>query len=98
MLASYYVASQKTVSKETLHEEHSSETFGLRYPLVVYLMKWNLWNIVKNRQNKDDTFHTKTENFKRVILLLLRKCYLETDWSDVESQCQNSVVVIFQML
>ena len=29
---------RKTVSKKTLHDEHSSNTFGLRSQPVVYLM------------------------------------------------------------
>ena len=29
---------RRTVSKETLHEQHSSKTFGLRLLLVVYFM------------------------------------------------------------
>ena len=40
MLASYYVANQKTVyiSNKTLHEEYSSKKFGLRLLLVAYLI------------------------------------------------------------
>ena len=68
---------RKTVSKKTLHEDHSSKTFELRLLLVIYLLysfymgkkfQWQLWNL-KNGDSQDDIFHTlkKTKNFKRII-------------------------------
>ena len=34
------LSARKTVSKRTLHEEHSSKTFELRLVLVIYIMNY----------------------------------------------------------
>ena len=72
---------RKTVSKRTLHEEHSSKTFEVRLMLVIYIMNyvymvkkihWKLWNVMKNGRIENETFHStsKNQNFKRVIFIM----------------------------
>ena len=68
-LATMLPAARKTVSKKTLHEEHSSKTFGLRLVLVVYIM--NYIYIVKRKFNGNSGILWKMDIVKMAYFIRL---------------------------
>ena len=99
---------RRIVSKESLHEEHSSKTFGLRLLTVSCLfyelgLREKIFNENSGILWKMDI--VKMTHFTLLVKLkilkeqfLLWKCYLETDWNEEKSQCQKSVGAIFHII